>query len=288
MKAITLSIKTLIPALLVGGAMLQGCDGTPKSKAAKGTGICFESIDIEKAYSLENSASDFDNETDLSAGCKAELVLPTEYLGEDIKAFRDSIFRIAFDTITPDASTAIESYFLNKCEDMGYSPAALDVTKATADSLASSKASLNNYDGFVGVKGDVAALTSEYISYGVTLSAYYPRAAHGMYTTQYVTYSATAGKVVTLDELFTQEGLAALPAILRNRANSMKGYIGETNVNELPSGNNFYINTNGEIVFVYQPYEVASYAQGRISIPVEPYSVNNYLSPLGAKVLLGE
>ncbi len=140
----------------------------------------------------------------------------------------------------------------------------------------------------MGVKGDVAALTSEYISYGVTLSAYYPRAAHGMYTTQYVTYSATAGKVVTLDELFTQEGLAALPAILRNRANSMKGYIGETNVNELPSGNNFYLNANGEIVFVYQPYEVASYAQGRISIPVEPYSVNNYLSPLGAKVLLGE
>lgn len=35
----------------------------------------------------------------------------------------------------------------------------------------------------------------------------------------------------------------------------------------------------GEIVFVYQPYEVASYAQGKIRVSFYPYELVDYMTP---------
>ena len=43
----------------------------------------------------------------------------------------------------------------------------------------------------------------------------------------------------------------------------MEASIGSTDITEIPCGGNFYLTPDGEIVFSYQPYEVASYAQGR-------------------------
>lgn len=288
MKAISLSIKTIIPALIAGGIMLQGCGGSVESASKKDSAISFERLSIEKTYSLEGSATDFDVDSDLTVGCKASILLPSAFLGQDISSFRDSIISTALDTVVPGPAEAIERYFTDQCENMGYTPAPLHTSDATADSLAAATASLNDYDGFVGITGEIISMTSDYVSYGLTLSSYYPRAAHGMYATYYINYSAKAAKVVTLDELFTPDGLRALPAIIRSRANMMRGYIGATTIEGLPARNNFYINADGAIVFAYQPYEAASYAQGRINIPVEPYSVSEYLTPLGSKVLLPE
>ena len=52
-----------------------------------------------------------------------------------------------------------------------------------------------------------------------------------------------------------------------------------TTITDLPCDNNFYISSEGEIVFSYQPYEVASYAQGIIDIPFYPYELVSYMTP---------
>ena len=164
----------------------------------------------------------------------------------------------------------------------------MPLTIADADSLAEVTESLNNYDGSVEVRGNIASLCHDYVSYAILHSSYMPRAAHGMYGTEYLVFSIQADKILSISDLFTPEGLEALPQILRRKARSMAGYIGATDIQSLPAGGNFYINNPGNLIFSYQPYEIASYAQGQIDIEIEPYVVSDYLTALGKKILLNE
>lgn len=83
------------------------------------------------------------------------------------------------------------------------------------------------------------------------------------------------------------KGLEKLPSLLRQTATSMRGSIGQTDLTALPADDNFCVNGDGEIVFVYQPYEIASYAQGIIRIPGGAYILSDYFTPYGNKLLMG-
>ena len=48
--------------------------------------------------------------------------------------------------------------------------------------------------------------------------------------------------------------------------------------NFLKPNNNFYFNSNG-IAFMYNPYEVASYAQGQIVVFIPFADIKSYLTP---------
>ena len=89
-----------------------------------------------------------------------------------------------------------------------------------------------------------------------------------MYTTYYVNYDMAAGSIVSLDDLFTPEGKASLVESIRSQAKEMRDVIGPTDITGLPSKDNFFLTNDNSIVFSYQPYEVASYAQGEIQIPI--------------------
>jgi hypothetical protein len=64
----------------------------------------------------------------------------------------------------------------------------------------------------------------------------------------------------------------------------MSDIIGATSVSELPADGNFYISSEGEIVFSYQPYEIASFAQGTINIPFYAYELIDYMSAEGIEL----
>ncbi|MDE6158420.1 MAG: RsiV family protein [Muribaculaceae bacterium] len=61
---------------------------------------------------------------------------------------------------------------------------------------------------------------------------------------------------------------------------------GTTDINALPGDDNFYLTPDGNIIFAYQPYEVASYAQGEIQIPIPAYMISQYLTPEAQELLL--
>lgn len=265
----------------------QGCS-KPDETAAPDNNVVFSHFATEQAYTLENSSTDYECDSDLTIGCRANIFIPEQFAGQDMAAFRDSVLKKAFDTVATTPCAAADTFFHRAGAEIGYNLRPIAINTAEADSMARVVESLNNFDGFIEVQGCISALTPAYISYAVTSSSYYPRAAHGMYETDYTVYSVQAAKVVTLADLVDPEGLQALPAILRRRALSMRSYIGSTNITALPSGGNYYINTAGDLVFVYQPYEVASYAQGVINIDIEPYIISDYLTPLGKQVLLDE
>ncbi len=278
--------RILCIAAIAAAMLSQGC--RPKEEAVRENDVVFDHFALEQAYTLDNSSTDYETDSDLTIGCRADIFIPCKFMGQHMKAFRDSILSKAFDTVADDPKAAADSFFLRAGSEIGYplSPAVLP--EQTADSLAKVVESLNNYDGFIEVRGYIAAMTPDYVSYAVTSSSYYPRAAHGMYQTLYTVYSSEAEKVLTLSDIVTPEGIEALPAILRKRALSMRSYIGSTNITALPSGGNYYIDANGSLQFVYQPYEVASYAQGVISIDIEPYILSDYLTATGKQVLLNE
>lgn len=281
------SLSYLGICALVAAGVAQSCTKA-EAPEQRENDIVFDHFAIEQAYTLENSSTDYETDSDLTIGCRANIFVPVKFMGHDMTAFRDSVLKVAFDTIAADPAQAAETCFRRTGSEIGYQLKPIAIAEQEADSLANVIESLNNFDGFAEVQGRIAAMTPEYVSYALTSSSYYPRAAHGMYGTFYIVYSAKADKVVTLNDFFTAEGLEALPKILRKRAQSMRSYIGATNLTAIPGGGNYFINADGNLVFAYQPYEIASYAQGEINIDLEPYMVSDYLTPLGKQVLLNE
>lgn len=263
--------KTLIPlaafAVMVI-SMMQACSNDP---AYDDKTISFAQMTASRGYILEGTAADFQADRDLTFLDSASLLVPTLVGNQDVRALQDSIFSLAFDSTGIDHKAIAMAYFDKVAADCGYK-----AVESTSDSI-----SILACDGFNVVSGAVNSLTPDMLVYCVTCDSYAPRAAHGISTRRYVNYSIADGKVITLSDIFTPRGLKELPEAIARRAGDLVSVFGPTEVTALPSGGNFYVSSAGEIVFVYQQYEVASFAQGIISIPFYPYELSTYMTAGG-------
>lgn len=263
---------------LIFASALSSCKD--ESSAAKESDVSFDLLKSQVAYTLDGSASAFASDSDLSFGSEVNMLLPVKAYGNDITGLRDSILKLAFDTVGQDYPALIAAYEERTVADVGFP---FTVIQNENDP---SSAFLATLDGYTCVNGNVTTMTPEIMSYQLVLSEYPLRAAHGDYTIRYINYDMNAGKVFSLTDIFTPEGIEALPKILRERARTVVSVIGPTSLSELPAANNFFINNKGDIVFAYQPYEIASYAQGAVQVKVAPYLVSQYLTPYGKDLLL--
>lgn len=264
MKAIDLLI--VVPVIAVG---MTGCTGNDKAPDLSNT-IEFTSLTGHKTFVLEDTAQEFGRDSDICFRDSASVMLPKVLFGLDVKPLRDRIMEIAFDTVCPDAVEAMNLSFTNVTESLGYN--AVETTEPYH---------IEDIDGFSYVQADVYSLTSHRLTYSVSTYTYNPGAAHGMQNRSFITYDLTTGDIVTLDNLFTAEGLKELPSMISRRAKRLEQQLGPTSINALPTNGDFYVSLEDEIVFVYQPYEVASYAQGMIYVPFYPYELSEYLSTRG-------
>lgn len=272
------TIKTTIIA--TAAVALAGCHSADNYAD---NSLAFNRVEMQQSYRLAGSAADYDSDCDISFGCNAELLMPTVLFGKPVEALQDSILNTAFGTYGPDHAKVIASAMRKAAEESGYKV----VDTVLPDSVVRDVPNfLSRYDGFSAVEGDVETLTSKVLSYAVTNSTYFPSAAHGMYGTRYINYDLDKGKVIGLTDIFTTEGIAALPGIIRSTAVKMESTIGMTDITTLPADDNFYLTAGAEIVFAYQPYEVASYAQGEIQIPIAAYLLSQYLTDEGTALLL--
>jgi hypothetical protein len=254
--------------LLAGVAILTGCgSNNNESEEEIDDTIAFESISKSASFILVNSAEDFDRPSDIVFADSVSLVMPKSLCGQDITALRDSIMACAFDTIGEDIH-AVSDAFLNNCAaGFGYE---------TKPSNLSISATL--HEGFSIVSGNIVALTPDILTYRISRSTYLPGTAHGMTDNQYISYIIPKAKILTITDLFTPEGIEALPKVIQQQADELSSAIGPTEIESLPAGNNFYISNDGQIIFAYQPYEVASYAQGEIQVPFYPYELVQYMT----------
>jgi len=95
--------------------------------------------------------------------------------------------------------------------------------------------------------------------------------AHGSYGTTGASYDLRTGQRLRYADIFRPTADARLPALLGRAVRALVG-LGPTEpldkqllVKQMPVTHNVFL-TNGGAVFIYQPYEIASYAQGEIRV----------------------
>lgn len=242
-----------------------------KSEPEPCTSITIEPVTARCAYSLVGSAGDFNSDSDLVWLDTVAIMMPTVIYDNDVAPLRRAILAAAFgnDSINPD--TCITALMGGCAIEAGYDTLHIAVTP---DLEASS-------DGLHTITGNISSLTSSLLTYRINSYTYMPRAAHGMYTNTYITYDIVKGDIITLEDIFTPEGLEALPALIARQARRMAAILGPTSITALPVDGNFYIDLDGTLAFIYQPYEVASYAQGEIAVPFYPYKLTEHMTPRG-------
>lgn len=251
--------------LLTAVALTVGCT---RQSAFSDSVITFAEIQQSKCYLLTDTLASNDEHTPMTFLDSVSILFPTMIGRHDVNNLQDSILKLAFDTIGVDYNTVIESYFLKAANECGYEVSPTD-----------KNVSLSRADGCEIVRGHVVNLSGEWLVYCVSHESVIPRAAHGMRINEYINYRIDNGLVITLSDIFTQEGLAQLPSLIAERAANNTSLFGPTEISDLPANGNFYISADREIVFSYQPYEVASYAQGFINIAFYPYELVGYMTP---------
>lgn len=249
-------ITPAIIALLSLAGIYTSCKNSPEDN----TTIAFSTLKAGAAYRLENSAKDFDRDSDLIYFDSAAIVMPTVIYNQDITALQDSILSIAFDTICTDHVEAMESFFGTAAGESGY----------TATEVPATPNEQFTADGITLIYGNVFSLSPKLLTYRVSNYTYGAGSANGVSINRYLTYYIPDHSIIGLDYIFTPEGLVELPGVIAAKARSMKSNIGSTDVKALPVDGDFYIDLFDNIVFVYQPSEVASYSQGEIAIPFYP------------------
>lgn len=232
-----------------------------------GESYTFTKLTASRSVSLEGTADDYGTEADAIYTDSVNLMMPMSMGSADVTPLQNAILNKAFGMTGSNVTEVMNNYMKQDADSLGYT-----VKEVTTVSLLESQ-------GYNLVTGQVVYLNSDWMSYCVSGEQYYPAAAHGMPYRQYVNYSLTENRVMNISDVIDAAKNADLVNAIKERAAEMEDAIGPTSITELPSNGDFYLNSNGELVFVYQPYEVASYAQGFISIPLYPYEISQYLTP---------
>lgn len=238
------------------------------SEKADNSRIAFDTYGASATYRLEQSADAYMQDEDALYTDSVSLVLPVR-LGEcEVAPLRDSIMGYALGVKDKPVTAAINDWMLASAEAQGYKVSPVD------------NHGIEDAQGFDIVSGFIVNMSSEVLVYCICTENYEIGAAHGLTTRHYISYLLEGrGKVLTLRDLFTPEGLRALPDKIREQAQALSTLLGEVSIDGLPSNGNFYMSSEGEIVFSYQPYEVASFAQGTIDVPFYPYELVEYMTP---------
>ena len=112
----------------------------------------------------------------------------------------------------------------------------------------------------------------------------YTGGAHGSYGTTGASYDLRTGRRLRYDDIFLPSATAQLPALLAPAVRPLVGLKpGEALdktllVKRMPVTHNVYLTTGG-VAFVYQPYEIAAYAQGEVTVFLPLGQVRSLLRP---------
>ncbi|GAB3236152.1 hypothetical protein GCM10027346_26540 [Hymenobacter seoulensis] len=108
--------------------------------------------------------------------------------------------------------------------------------------------------------------------------------AHGMYGTYVRSYDTRTGRGLGYDDIFREGTKKQLEAVIGRYARPALGLqpneplSTELTTNTLPVTRNVYL-TSGGAVFVYLPFEVASFDQGEIKVFVPMVALQSFLKP---------
>ena len=257
------ALKNAAVTIISAGIVVMTSCGKTDEKAAT---TSFETCEGSSTYALKGSAKDFGLDKDFVCNDAVSLVMPITLNGKDATAVRDSIMMLALNNTAGDVKLAIDKWLTAEAKESGFETERVDVDVAVVD-------------GFCHVRGYIANMTPEVLVYCVTTDTYNPRAANGMTTNDYINYSMVDNKIMALGDLFTAEGLKQLPGLIADQAENIPSYAGQVDISALPGRGDFYLSSEGEIVFSYAPLEVGPHSLGTVEVPFYPYELVSYMTP---------
>lgn len=253
-----------ISTILLTAGLLASCNGTDSEIEKKD--CVFESLTASQTYSLKNSAKDYGYRADVTVNDSVDIIIPVKLNGLDVSVLRDSIEMRMFGMTSDNLETSLQTWMEDSRKESGYETEPVDI-------------SATNVDGFQLIQGRIVNMTTEVLSYCIATSVYHPGAANGLETLDYLNYSLVLNRMITLKDIFTEKGLDELPAVIDAEAQTNPKYAGIVSIDSLPQNGNFFLSSEGLIVFSYQPMEVGPHNLGNVQISFEPVELVRYLTP---------
>jgi hypothetical protein len=230
-------------------------------------------------FPFEDSLKLFENKADSpQAEFSMDAILPAKNTeGSVFEFLRAQIFKtLKGDSLTKDYSNLQLRDIQRTARDSFFKTYKAELQNEIQDSIPSA---MMNHAQSTGMQ--VVSNTDGLLSLGFTYYAY-SGGAHGNHGTKLMTFDIKNKKVLTLDDVFKPSYKTALNAAIMRVARRYFGVKpnqsleGSALVSTVEANNNYAISRKG-ILFNYEPYEIASYAQGEIQLFVPFDEVKNIL-----------
>lgn len=267
----------LLSSVLFLGLLATGCAGSQQNNS--GDEISNFEVrqtikSIERSYLCEGDDAVFADSLKIYSEVKIVVEWPEKLGDTDIKVLQDSLLSSIF--TKPEAT--IDKSMITSAQ----TPEGSDLFSMKAiDSIPNEPCMIYSRDVLV----STAAFNSDFISYEISTYSY-TGGAHGMTESHYVNYDLNSKTVITSENAFRPNTesyiLQAIKDNLMTQYNvssmeelEKKGFF----IDQIFLTRNFYIEGT-ELVFHYNPYDIAPYSEGSIEVHVPYYQVKNCLSPM--------
>lgn len=268
--------KTIIPLTVV--ALITVVAESCGSKTNEDT-IEFET----RADSVGYMTPDYFGDTVYTAS-KYSVVWPEKIGQQDFDTLRDSLLALTFGSDKyADFDAAAKSYM----------SAGINELKQDGDSMISYKQVSYDaaYDAanrnFNTVETTVTLLTPKVLVIQAYNYQYYYGAAHGMNTMRYLNYSLVDHKLLSTRNMFKPGNDKAILDLINASAKEHYPEEGALSPDPISYFDEFQI-TEDDIVFIYQPYDVAPYSTGVVRVPVSKYDLYRFFTPAGVAAIAKE
>ena len=239
----------------------------------------FERYIAEKNYALVGSHEDYGYNHDVIISDSVSILVPYLADGENPRALRDSILTATL--LPPDSRLG--------GNDVAYAMAQWKKIPAEIDGFRTRRVTkpkeldMNVWTSIA--TADTIASIPGMLTYKIFYYQY-AGGAHGMSGYTYYNYYKPAGKIITLDQIFTPEGMRRLPALLQKVMIGTDPDLQDmVNISELPYGGDYFITPDKKMTFVYGEYEIGPYALGCPEITLKYSQIAPYLTQQGKQIL---
>lgn len=261
----------------ITAAVLAGCSSSPSSDKESGKVFNFPIRETLKTTAQAFTAVDGADTTYLTNGVSIQW--PEQLGAASLKPLQEKILRTAFDTTGVTIDRAIESMAADTTLLAGLGDIeAVDTVGAEGTNV-----------WYNTVTGRVAELTDRYVSYTVSATGF-TGGAHPFTAIFPFTYDFEQNKVLGFYDYFVKGSERAVyDAVVASVARQLAVEPSQleqmgVNVQYDPAKVDVYVVDN-DIVFHFNPYDIAPYSAGTIDAPVGVYSMGELLTPEATALL---
>lgn len=206
---------------------------------------------------------------------KYSVVWPEKIGQQDFDAMRDSLLSLTFGSSKYDNfDSAAKAFMIAGINELKHDGDSLLDYKQVSYDAAYDAANRN----FSTIATDVTLLTPKILVIQAYNYQYYYGQAHGMNTMRYLNYSLVDHKLLNSGNMFKSGNEKAILDLINASAKEHYPEEGALSADPIAYFDEFQI-TEDDIVFIYQPYDVAPYSTGVVRVPVSKYDLFRFFTP---------